>query len=177
MFFRELETNRLFLKNISTKDKDFIFAEFSNDKINLYLFDAEPLTDIQEADEIINFYTQPEPRNQQRWVCVRKSDDVKLGTCGFHCWDKSESRCDVGYELLPDFWGNGYMSEAMREILKFARNDMKIKYINACIYPDNHASINLAKKLGFVFTGEMKNEIFHGEKYPHKILTLDCTGV
>ena len=173
MFFRELETDRLLLKNISQEDREFIFALFSDDRINQYLFDSEPLADIGEADEIIDFYTQPEPRMQHRWVLVSKSDGVKLGTCGFHIWDKSSACCDIGYELYPDFWSKGYMSEAIREILGFAQNDMQIKYINACIYPDNHASVRLAEKLGFVFNGQMKDEIFRGEKYPHKILILE----
>ena len=175
MIFRNLETDRLFLKNISPEDRDFIFAEFSNDIVNHYLFDAEPLIDIQEADEIINFYTQPTPRKQHRWVLVRKNDGVKVGTCGFHRWDKSQKCCDVGYELYPDFWGNGYMSEAMQTILMLARNDMAIKYVNACIYEGNHASIKLAEKLGFVFSGQMKDELFRGQKYPHMIFTLKYT--
>ena len=70
MFFRELETDRLFLKNISPVDRDFIFTVFSNDDVNRYLYDAEPLTDpltdISGADDIINFYLEPEPRNQYR---------------------------------------------------------------------------------------------------------------
>ena len=177
MIFKELETDRLYLKNISPIDKDFIFAQFSNDDINQYLFDAEPLTDIQGAVEIIDFYMQPEPREHHRWVLIRKEDNVKLGTCGFHCWDKSTGCCDVGYDLHPDFWGKGYMREAMNKILEFARNEMQINRINACIYVKNAASIKLAEKLGFLFTGQMKDEIFRGEKYPHKIFTLGCTAV
>lgn len=177
MFFRELETDRLFLKNISLNDREFIFAQFSNNKVNRYLFDAEPCIDIQGADEIIDFYIKPEPRTQHRWIIVRKEDGAKIGTCGFHCWDNLKGYCDVGYDLDPDFWGKGYMSEAMREILTFARCDMKIRHIDACIYPDNHASINLAEKFGFVFTGKMKDEIFRGQKYPHKIFALEFTGL
>jgi ribosomal-protein-alanine N-acetyltransferase len=169
MFFKELETDRLFLKNISSDDRDFMFTIFSNDTINRYLFDEEPLTDIQDADEIINFYTQPEPRIQHRWVIVRKTDNSKLGTCGFHAWDKSNAYCEIGYELYPDYWGNGYMSEAMGKILEFARFEMKVKNINACIYIDNDNSIKLAEKFGFVFKGQMKDYNFRGQKYSHKI--------
>jgi ribosomal-protein-alanine N-acetyltransferase len=157
------------LKNISSDDRDFIFSVFSNDTVNRYLFDEEPLTDIQGADEIINFYTQPEPRIQHRWVIVRKTDNCKLGTCGFHAWDKSNGYCEVGYDLLPDYWGNGYMSEAMGKILEFATLEMKVKNISACIYIDNDNSIKLAEKFGFVFNGQMKDCDFRGQKYPHKI--------
>jgi len=172
MLFRELETDRLFLKNISAEDREFILAVFSNDDVNRFLFDAEPLNDIYAADELIDFYTQEEPRGHHRWVLVRKDDEVKLGTCGFHCWDKRAGCCDVGYDLLPDFWGHGYMFEAIRAIIDFAANDMDIKHINACIYVDNEKSVSLAEKCGFDFTGQMKDEVFRGEKYPHKIFTL-----
>lgn len=173
---KALETERLFLTNISQEDRDFIFKLFTNDEINKYLYDAEPLTDISGADEIIYFYTQLEPKAQHRWVIVRK-DGVKLGTCGFHGWNKPEASCDVGYELLPEFWGNGYMGEALSAIIDFARNEMKIKQINACIYIDNSNSIKLAEKLNFSFKGQMKDEIFRTCAYPHKIFTLDCTAV
>jgi ribosomal-protein-alanine N-acetyltransferase len=170
MFFKKLETDKLYLKNISSDHRDFIFTVFSNDTINRYLFDEEPLTDIQGADEIINFYTQPEPRMQHRWIIVRKTDNSKLSACGFHAWDKSKGYCEVGYDLLPDYWGNGYMSEVMEKILEFATLDMKVKNISVCIYTDNDNdnSIKLAEKFGFVFKGQMKDYGFRGQKYPYK---------
>lgn len=51
MFFCNLETERLILKNIAQEDRNFIFSQFSDDVVNKYLFDAEPLTDIIGADE------------------------------------------------------------------------------------------------------------------------------
>lgn len=175
MFFIELETDRLLLKNISMHDREFILAQFSNSEVNRYLFDSEPLTDAYGADEIIDFYMQPEPRAQHRWILVRKGDEIKIGTCGFHCWDKLNGCCDIGYDLSPDYWGKGYMIETLKVICTFARSVMKVRFINACIYIDNDKSIKLAEKLGFAFTGQIKDEIFRGERYPHKILTLDCT--
>lgn len=43
-------------------NREFIFEQFSNSEVNRYLFDAEPVADIQDADDIIDFYKQPEPR-------------------------------------------------------------------------------------------------------------------
>ena len=42
---------------------------------------------------------------------------------------------------------------------------------------DNEKSIKLVEKYGFIYKGKMKDEIFRGEKYPHKIFTLDNTAV
>ncbi|HAN21058.1 MAG: GNAT family N-acetyltransferase [Clostridiales bacterium GWF2_36_10] len=171
--FIDLETDRLILKLISAEDRDFIFSQFSNDVVNRYLFDAEPLIDLNDADEIINFYIQPEPREQNRWILIRKSDKRKIGTCGFHCWNKEKGMVDVGYDLKESYWGQGYMQEAMRTIISFASEKMNISRINACISVDNQKSILFVEKSGFLYHGQMKDEIFRGHKYPHKIYSLD----
>lgn len=171
MFFNNLETERLLLKNIDFDDRDFIFSQFSDDVVNRYLFDAESLTDMQGADEIIEFYLKPEPRTKHRWVLLRKSDNMKMGTCGFHCWNRENGKVDVGYDLKEEFWGNGYMQEAMKEILAFAKEKMCIKEISACIYPDNLRSIHLAEKLGFVISGSSV-EVFRNTEYIHNRYSL-----
>jgi ribosomal-protein-alanine N-acetyltransferase len=174
VFFKELQTDRLFLKNISSDDRDFIFTVFSNDDVNRYLYDAEPLTDISGADDIINFYLEPEPRNQHRWVIIRKADNAKMGTCGFHCWDKNNAKTEIGYDLLKEYWGNGYMQEAISEIINFAECVMSIKQIDANIFVDNIKSIKLLEKFGFILTGT-KNYMFMGMEYPHGIYSK-CTN-
>ncbi len=173
--FTDLETDRLYLKSISTDDRDFIFRQFSDEQVNRYLFDAEPLTEITGADEIIDFYLEPEPRSQHRWIIVQKSDGTKVGTCGYHCWDRKEGTVDVGYDLNACFWGKGYMGEAMKEIITFAAAKMAVKEINASIYVENHASIRLAEKLGFVQSGTCY-ELFRGEKYLHNRYSLVIDG-
>lgn len=172
MIFTQLETSRLFLKNIDQTDRAFIFSQFSDDDVNRYLFDAEPLTNIEEADDIIGFYTVAESRFQHRWILVRKEDGIKIGTCGFHCWDQKNRSIEMGYDLKKDFWGHGYMTEALKEIIDFAVNAMQIKSIQACISVDNSKSIDLIKKLGFVLTGS-KDEHFRGKPYPHHLFTYN----
>ncbi|MPM51418.1 hypothetical protein SDC9_98166 [bioreactor metagenome] len=166
MFFTNLETERLLLKNIDVNDREFIFDMFSDEVVNKYLFDAEPLTDISGADEIIEFYLEPEPRLQHRWIIIRKSDGVKMGTCGFHCWNTSNSTVDVGYDLKEQFWGNGYMQEAIKEIVGFAKDKMKIETISASIYIENTRSVKLAESLGLTRSGH-STELFRGKEYQH----------
>lgn len=176
MLFNDIKTERLFLKNIAIDDRDFIFSQFSNDVVNKYLFDAEPLTDIQGADEIINFYIEPEPRLQHRWIILRKSDGMKIGTCGFHCWNQRDCKVEVGYDLKEEFWGNGYIQEAMKKIITFAKSEMHIKEISACIYIDNARSIRAIENLGFVLSGS-SYELFRGKEYLHNRYSLYLTNL
>ncbi|MBU3146670.1 GNAT family N-acetyltransferase [Clostridium sp. CF012] len=171
MLFNDIKTERLVLKNIAIDDRNFIFSQFSDDVVNRYLFDAEPVTDMEGADEIITFYIQPESRLQHRWVIVRKSDGMKMGTCGFHCWNQKDCKVEVGYDLKEEFWGNGYMQEAMKEIIAIAMNSMHIKEINACIYIENQRSIRLAENLGFVLSGS-SYELFREKEYLHNRYSL-----
>jgi len=169
VFFTPLETQRLLLKNISAEDREFIFAQFSNGEVNQYLYDEEPLQSIEGADDIINSFTGEEPRTRHRWVLVRKQDGAKMGTCGFHCWKPSAGTAEVGYDLYPDFWGHGYMVEAMQAALRFAEDQMRILRIDAEIYPDNLRSVALAERLGFEFFGETRTLVFRGNPYLHRV--------
>lgn len=171
MFYTDLDTERLFLKNISEEDREFIFSQFSDKDVTRYLFDEEPLTDMEGADEIVRVYLQPEPRPRHRWILIRKSDGAKLGTCGFHNWYPEQGKVEVGYDLKEEFQGMGYMQEAMKAIIAFATDRMQVKEICAIIYVENHKSIHLAEKLGFVVSGSTK-EVFRGKDYPHHRYSL-----
>lgn len=167
--FKELETERLYLKNITIQDAEFLFEEFSDDEITQYLFDAEPMKNVEDATKMIHFYLLPEPRDHHRWVLVRKEDGAKLGTCGFHCWKEAKRQTEVGYDMKPEFWGHGYMKEALRAILVFAHEELGINIVDAHIYPDNVNSSSLVKKLGFELSEEEVAYEYRGEKYMHQI--------
>lgn len=171
--FIDLETERLFLKCIGYDDAEFFYKHFSTHEVNQYLFDAEPCSSVEEAQKWIGFYLESEPRNQHRWIIVLKENGEKIGTCGFHCWNRENGEIQMGYDLQPSYWRNGYMSEALTAIMKFAAEKMKVKKIFTHISTDNIASIRTSEKIGFVKTGEQYYEEFHGEKYLHDIYCID----
>lgn len=172
MFFNDIETNRLLLKNISFDDREFILKQFSDDRVNRYLFDAEPVSNLEESDEIIDFYLQKEPRDHHRWIIILKETGAKIGTCGFHFWDKEENSVDIGYDLQEEYRGQGIMTEALKAILSFCVSEMGAREINAHIFIDNIKSIQLAERLGFTFSGKTKSYSFRGNDYPHNIYTM-----
>jgi ribosomal-protein-alanine N-acetyltransferase len=170
--FTNIETNRLILKCIDDSDRGFILEEFQNDFINKYLYDEEPMTDISQADELIDFYTMVEPRKQNRWVLIEKTTNTKLGTCGFHLWDPDNKEVEIGFELMEQYNGKGYMREAIEAIIEFAWREMKVDRINAIAFIDNKKCIQLLEKLRFIKVGEEDTE-FRGQKYLHNIYTLE----
>lgn len=171
--FKSLETETLILKNIGYDDADFMYKEFSTPLVNTYLYDIEPISSPDEAKKWIDLYTQEEPRNQHRWIIILKATNEKIGTCGFHLWDRVNKNIEIGYDLQPDYWRKGYMSEALEAIINFAKTEMQISSIIAHIAEGNIASIKIATKLGFYQTETTYFEEFHGEKYLHLVYQLD----
>jgi [ribosomal protein S5]-alanine N-acetyltransferase len=169
--FTNIETERLLLKGIDHSDHEFILEEFQNDFINRYLYDAEPMTDISQADELIDFYTVAEPRKQNRWVLIEKTTNTRLGTCGFHLWNPDNKDVEIGFELLEQYNGKGYMREAMEAIIEFARREMKVERINAIVYIENGNCIRLLERLGFLKVGE-EETVFRGQTYLHNVYAL-----
>lgn len=169
--FANLETNRLILKCIDHSDRDFILEEFQNDFINRYLYDEEPMTHISQADELIGFYSMSEPRKQNRWVLVDKTTNTKLGTCGFHAWNPDHKEVEIGFELMEQYNGRGYMLEAVEAIIDFARHQMKVERIKAIVYVENQGCKKLLQRLGFIKAGEEETE-FRGQMYLHDVYVL-----
>lgn len=163
MIFENMETERLLLKNISRDDSDFILKQFSDENVNEFLFDAEPMKSLAEADDLIDFYAQPEPRRQHRWIIIDKETKTKIGTCGFHCLDKKEKCVDIGYDLQKAYWGKGIMTEAANAILNAYIPKLGIEQVFAHIAVENERSIRLAEKLGFVLSGKTETLVFRGK--------------
>lgn len=170
--FVNIETERLLLKCIDQGDRAFIFEEFQNDFINTYLYDEEPMTDIGQADDLIEFYTVKEPRNQHRWVLMNKKENTKMGTCGFHLWDREMYKVEVGFELMQPYNGKGYMTEAVAAIIEFARMNMNAHTLVAIVFVDNGKCKRLLERFGFVIV-DTEETLFRESMYVHDVYELD----
>lgn len=169
---KELQTKRLKLKNIDYDDADFMYKEFSTAAVNAYLFDAEPLSSFDEARKLIDFYVCEEAIDRHRWIMVRKDSSEKIGTCGFHRLDRMKRTVEIGYDIQPEHWRQGYASEALSGLIAYLWEELNVKTITAHIAEGNAASIKTAEKLGFVRTGDTYFERFHGDDFLHYIYEL-----
>ena len=162
MFFTDLETERLYLQNSAPAHRYFIYTLYTNDEVLRFHYEEDRYVDLYGADKEIAEWNQPEPRDQHVWIFVRKTDGVALGTCCINNWDRNAAFCEVHYDMHPDFWGNGYMTEAMRAILAFARDAMKVRRIETGINQENEKSIKLVERLGFVYSGQTVEDMNDG---------------
>lgn len=77
MNYTQLYTNRLILKPITKEDDQFIFEHFSNEHVTKYLYDNEPVKNMEEAYEILGFYLGVDPYIQNRLIIIDKNTNQK----------------------------------------------------------------------------------------------------
>ena len=84
------------------------------------------------------------------YIIERRSDGVAIGMGGMIRRDSLPGP-DIGYAMLPAYWGQGYAWEATAAIVRHARHTLRIPTLYGITSPQNQASINLLNKLGLRF--------------------------
>jgi RimJ/RimL family protein N-acetyltransferase len=83
-------------------------------------------------------------------ACERRDDGEAIGICGLIRRPKLDD-VDLGYALLPGFRGRGYVTEAGRATLDWARDAHALRRVVAIVTPGNAPSVAVLARLGFVF--------------------------
>ncbi|HXF60333.1 MAG TPA: GNAT family protein [Caldilineaceae bacterium] len=161
--FPEIETERLLLREILPEDVDAIFRIFANEEVTRY-YDLVTYTDPSQAAELIDFFDESfELERAIRWGIERKEDGALIGTCGF-VWLRTY-RGEIGYELHPDYWGQGYMREALDAILDFGFSELGLNRIEALVMVENERSARLLRALGFQEEGVLRQHDFFKDQF------------
>ena len=103
------------------------------------------------------------------WISLKGNDQVIGRMSFFNFAFGGMMSCACGYHLDKDHTGRGYMTEALRGAMAFVFDEYKMHRIEAFILPENEASINLVKRLGFHYEG-MRISYMHinGEYRDHE---------
>lgn len=85
----------------------------------------------------------------------RKSDGVSVGMCGL-VRRAPLAHPDLGYALLPEHRGQGYVAEAGAAVIADAQTRLKLPTVLAVVVPENIASIRTLKALGFAWHDNLR---------------------
>ena len=147
--FPELETPRLRLREPRPEDAAALFAVFSDEEVVRY-YGVLPHQSVADSAELIRRLGEWYAAQQAiRWAITRNGEDVFLGSCGFHRFDRESRRAELGYEVGRAHWRQGIASEAVGALLVFGFDRMGLHRIEATVDGDNEPSKRLLLKLGF----------------------------
>ena len=158
-----LETERLVLREVTVADATDLFDYFGDPEIFRYALDAAHNT-VQQTEEVLRrcpgFVAL---HDSFRFAIERKSDRKAIGTIDLHSFAPEHHRMEVGYMLAKSYWGHGYMSEAIREVIRFGFEEMGMHRIEAECETENIRSGRLAERCGMTREATLvENEINKG---------------
>ena len=172
--FKELQSDRLLLRQITSQDSEALFEIYSNKEVMLYFDDRGAFESLSEAEDMAKGYENGiKNRAEIRWGIVLKETGKLIGTCGFHAISDYDKRVEVGYDLNREYWGQKIMTEALSLIISFAFEVSDVNRIEAFVEPPNTGSRTLLEKLGFTMEGTLRqHEMCRGELIDIQILGL-----
>ncbi|UAC49716.1 GNAT family N-acetyltransferase [Bacillus aquiflavi] len=93
------------------------------------------------------------------WLVIRKNDGVIIGDIGFKGKPDKNKTVEVGYGFLESFWNQGYATEAVGALIKWAFDTSKVKKVVAETLQNNYGSMRVLEKLGMIKVNETKTMI------------------
>jgi RimJ/RimL family protein N-acetyltransferase len=85
---------------------------------------------------------------------VRREDRAVVGYINFHGPPDSYGRAELGYTVFEEHRRQGYATEAVLAMMRWAREEHLVRGFLLSISPTNAPSLALAAKLGFTQIGE-----------------------
>jgi RimJ/RimL family protein N-acetyltransferase len=111
-----------------------------------------------------------ESRNAQRdFLFAIENDGEHIGGISLH--KKFEHSAELGYWLGEQYWGKGYMNQAINQIIDIAFKELNLIRVFAFVFEENIYSENVLIKTGFEYEGFLKkchkkgNRIFNSKVY------------
>ena len=154
-----LETARLVLRPFRPEDADAI-TELLNDPSVSATLETIPFPyDREYAVQWIPMHAQlfEAARELHLAIELRKTREF-LGAVGLLSIDLGGPP-QLGYWLGRRYWGNGYATEAVRELVRYARRNLGARGVAARCMVDNPASIAVLTKVGLRRAGSCQQPI------------------
>lgn len=147
------ETDRLYIRNGTVEDFVKVY-EYNFTKLEDIAGEFEYVKqDSKEIEawfgcDISKYYQELELKNNYDLILYLKEETIPIGNLLLDRVNNEEKSIEIACHVHPSHWGNGYMQEAILEILPFLY-DMGF---NAVIYSYDEGNIKSSKlcsKLGF----------------------------
>jgi RimJ/RimL family protein N-acetyltransferase len=148
-----LRTERLVLRHLTEADAPFIL-ELLNSPGFLENIGDRGVRDLEGAKKYV---TEGPAESYRRngfglWLTALRETGEAVGICGLVKRDGLED-ADIGYALLPRFWGRGYAQEAAQAVLDHALRVIGLPKVVAITAPHNAGSIAVLEKIGLKAAG------------------------
>ena len=158
-----IETERLILRELRLSDLNGMFELDSNPEVHKYLGNKPVKTKKESVKMIESVINQYKERGIGRWAAIEKSSGEFIGWSGLRLNNEYKMNgfteyYDVGYRLIPRFWGKGYATESGKAAVDYGFDILKLPALYATTELNNEASHNALLKIGLKYIEDFYSE-------------------
>ena len=158
-----LRGERVTLRTVEEEDVDFLCDLVNDPDVWPYLNNHPPRNRVTEREFVEERVTDDE--SVGLLVCVGEDGETPAGTVGLDRATPVDGSTEIGVVLAPEFWGEGYGTEASRTLTTYAFEERRIHRVEAVAVDENAGSCRIWEKLGFREEGRLKEAAYHRGRY------------
>jgi [ribosomal protein S5]-alanine N-acetyltransferase len=161
--FPVFKTSRILLRQFMEADLDNVFLGLSHPDVTKYYgvrYESREATKMQ-----LSWFDELERSGTGIWWAVCSPDNqLFFGAGGLNGLSKEHKKAEIGFWMLPGFWGKGIMREAFPFIVDYGFNTLGLHRIEGLVETENVNCKRSMDKLDFVHEGTMMEcEIKNGK--------------
>ena len=145
----KLTTDRLLLREFAGDDWPAVLAYQSDPRyLQYYSWTERTAKEVQAFVQRFIDWQEEEPRTKFQLAVILRAERRLIGSCGIRTGEAKVRKADLGYEIAPPYWGQGYATEAARAVVAFGFRELRLHRIWASCLAENVASARVLEKLG-----------------------------
>ena len=165
-----LETPRLVFRKWRMTDAEDLFDIMKSPSV--IMGGWKPHSDINMSIEVLKEYVE----SDERWAIELKNNGKVIGSIRVYP-DTNRGKFyakSINYVLSEEYRGNGYMTEAVRRMIKYLFEEKNVDLISAFHYPDNIKSKKVLENCGFEYEITIENG---SQRYDGQVFDSICYSI
>ena len=157
----QLETRRLILREYTLDDWPAVDAYTSNPQVVQYM-SFGPTTPEQTREHLQWAITAAaeQPRSLYELAVVLRAEQRLIGTATLQVDSRERRQANFSYLFHPDYWGQGYATEAIRRLIHFGFTELHLHRVADDVDARNLASVRVMEKLSMRREGHLRETIW-----------------
>lgn len=163
-----LENERIYLRSIIESDAPIMLESTKDEEIR-YMTGTKSTFTLEQIQSYINNISKDSSRNDLA-ICLKENDQM-IGELSITDIEKEAKKAGIRISMNSiELTGKGYGTEAIRLILKFVFEDLKLNRLQLEVYSHNIRGIRTYEKVGFIKEGTLRESLFYNGKYSDEII-------
>src|SRR5713226_9574562 len=147
-----LKSTRLGFRCWTEEDLPLALALWGDPEVGRFI--GGPFSPQKVKERLTEHIAMMKTHNTQYWPVFLLAGSEFVGCGGLRPYQPEKKIHELGFQLLPAYWGRGFAKEAGEALIDFAFGTLGAKGLYAGHHPENAASRKVLVKLGFRYTGE-----------------------